>query len=164
MHLSDNSLLTSPCSALPMELTHGTLPEIYLTDYGPRFLKEYVNTYVKEVVQAEALVRSLRTFANFLILAAENSGQITNYSSFASLGKHFEPWFICQIIAHNSYQGKGWQIHYYRDDKKNEVDLIIDTGKNCVAIEIKYTQHFKNDFTKGLKAFQEVCLKPVKPF
>jgi uncharacterized protein len=216
--------------SLENALTIGTLPEIYLTQYGPRLLKDYVNTYLKEEIKAESLVRSLGAFANFLALAAENSGQISNYSGLASdseipketirryyeilqdtllvhrlscynaidskrkavqkemfilfdlgvrnallgkeentftpteLGKHFEQWFICQIIAFNAYHEKAWKLHYYRDDKKNEVDLIIDTGKHCVAIEVKYAERFNTAFIKGLKAFQEVCLKPVNPY
>jgi predicted AAA+ superfamily ATPase len=213
---------------LEIALTKGTLPEVYRHDYGAELLSNYINTYLKEEIQAEALTRNLSSYARFLDLAAENSGHVINYSSMASdseipketirrfydvlcdtllahritgykdiknkrkatqkdmfiffdlgvrnavlrqhrntfsateLGKLFEQWFITQVIAFNSYHKKEWLLHFYRDDSKNEVDLIIDTSRAIVAIEIKYSTSFKADFIKGLNAFAEVCRKPIR--
>ena len=213
---------------LEIALTKGTLPEVYMHDYGAELLSNYINTYLKEEIQAEALTRNLSSYARFLDLAAEKSGHIINYSSMASdseipketirrfydvlcdtllvhritgykdinnkrkatqkemfiffdmgvrnavlrqhrntfsateLGKLFEQWFITQVIAFNSYHKKEWLLHFYRDDSKNEVDLIIDTSRAIVAIEIKYSTSFKADFIKGLNAFAEVCRKPIR--
>jgi predicted AAA+ superfamily ATPase len=213
---------------LEKALTIGTLPEIYLKDYGPDLLANYVNTYLREEIQAEALVRNLSSYARFLDVAAENSGLITNFSSLASdseipketlrrfydilcdtllahripsytaikskrkatqkekfiifdmgvrnailrqhrnvftptdLGKLFEQWFILQVIAFISYQKKDWVYYFYRDDLKNEVDLILDVGKNLFAIEIKYATSFKASFIEGLEAFSRVSKKPTR--
>jgi predicted AAA+ superfamily ATPase len=213
---------------LETALTKGTLPEIYINDYGAELLTTYINTYLREEIQAESLTRNLSSYARFLDLAAENSGHIINYSSMASdseipketirrfydvlcdtllthritgftdiknkrkatqkemfiffdmgvrnavlrqhrnvfsateLGKLFEQWFITQVIAFNSYHNKDWLVHFYRDDSKNEVDLIIDTGRAVVAIEIKYSVSFKADHLNGLNAFAEVCRKPTR--
>lgn len=69
-------------------LTHalrvGSMPEIYLQDYGPELLRDYVGSYIREEIQAEALVRSLDSFSRFLDLAAEASGQIINYSKLSN--------------------------------------------------------------------------------
>lgn len=65
-------------------LTIGTLPEVYLADYGPELLVNYVNSYLREEIQAEALIRNVQSFARFLDLAAECSGQWINYSQLAS--------------------------------------------------------------------------------
>lgn len=62
----------------------GSLPEIYLHDYGADLLSDYVGSYMREEIQAEALVRSLDSFSRFLDLAAESSGQIINYSKLSS--------------------------------------------------------------------------------
>ncbi len=193
--------------SLDVALSKGTLPEIYLNDYGADLLSSY---------------------ARFLDLAAENSGQIINYSNLASdseipketlrrfydvlcdtllvhrvpsytdvktkrkatqkelfiffdmgvrnavlrkprntftppdLGKLFEQWMVTQVIAFNSYHKKEWLIYFYRDDAKNEVDLIIDVGTKIIGIEIKYSTSFKVPFLDGLKAFADVCKKPVE--
>lgn len=69
---------------LQKALTRGTLPEIYLADYGPELLANYVDSYLREEIQAEALTRSIQSFARFLDVAAQSSGQILNYSQLSS--------------------------------------------------------------------------------
>ncbi len=213
---------------LSKALTIGTLPEIYLNDYGPELLTNYIDSYLREEIQAEALIRNIASYARFLDMAAEASGQIINYSKLASdseipketirryyeiladtllvhrlpgftnikgsrkaiqkeqfiffdlgvrnallrqhrniftptqLGKLFEQWLVTQLIAFNSYHQKNWQIFYYRDDLKQEVDVIVDCGQDLLAIEIKYAEKFHPDFLTGLKAFSKVTKKPVR--
>ena len=65
-------------------LTIGTLPEVYLQDYGPDILNSYVAGYLREEIQAEALTKDLASYSRFLNLAAELSGQYMNYSKVAS--------------------------------------------------------------------------------
>ena len=65
-------------------LTIGTLPEVYLQDYGPEILNSYVAGYLREEIQAEALTKDLASYSRFLNLAAELSGQYLNYSKVAS--------------------------------------------------------------------------------
>ncbi len=62
----------------------GGLPEIYLQDYGNELLRDYVGAYMREEIQAEALVRSLDSFSRFLDIAAETSGQIINYTKLST--------------------------------------------------------------------------------
>ncbi len=69
---------------LSKALTIGTLPEIYLNDYGPELLTNYIDSYLREEIQAEALIRNIASYARFLDIAAEASGQIINYSKLAS--------------------------------------------------------------------------------
>lgn len=208
-------------------LTIGTLPEIYLQEYGADLISHYIDTYLREEIQAEAITRNVAAYARFLDLAAESSGQIINYSQLSSdseipketlrryfdiladtllvhrlpgytdikgsrkaiqkeiflffdmgvrnavlgqhrnvfspteMGKLFEQWFILQIIAFNSYYQKGWKLFFYRDDLKQEVDLIIDRGKDVMAIEIKYSERYNQGHLNGLKAFASYAKKPV---
>jgi predicted AAA+ superfamily ATPase len=69
---------------LPKALTIGTLPEVYLQDYGPEILNSYVAGYLREEIQAEAFTKDLASYSRFLNLAAELSGQYMNYSKVAS--------------------------------------------------------------------------------
>jgi predicted AAA+ superfamily ATPase len=69
---------------LKRALQLGTLPEVYLADYGAELLVNYVDSYLREEIQAEALVRNVAGFARFLDLAAESSGQWINFSQLAS--------------------------------------------------------------------------------
>ena len=59
-------------------LEHGMLP-LAVTGTRPRaFLKAYVETYLQEEIQAEALVRQIGGFARFLEVAARMNGQAVN--------------------------------------------------------------------------------------
>jgi predicted AAA+ superfamily ATPase len=66
---------------LERALAHGTLPGIY-SESDPHLrdqvLRSYVDAYLREEVQAEALVRDLGSYARLLDLAVASSGRILN--------------------------------------------------------------------------------------
>lgn len=62
----------------------GGLPAVYSSDEPLEDLKAYVDTYLREEVAAEALVRKLPAFARFLKTVALCDGQIINYSEVGS--------------------------------------------------------------------------------
>jgi len=71
---------------LSRALRFGTLPAIYLDTQAFEIttLEAYVSTYLREEIQAEALVRQVDRFARFLELAAQLNGEPIN---FAKLGR-----------------------------------------------------------------------------
>ncbi len=215
---------------LDRALTVGMLPEIYLNDYGADLISGYIDTYLREEIQAEALARNMGSYSRFLDLAAEVSGTIVNYSQLASdseipketlrryydiltdtlivyrmrgftdikgnrkalqrekilffdlgvknaiLKQHrniftdtqkgflFEQWFILQMLAYSSYFEPDWQFFYYRDDLQQEVDLVIDTGRLVLALEIKYSRKIQASQLSSLRVFKHYAKKPVKAF
>ena len=65
-------------------LAHGTLPGIYAeTDPGERArdLSAYADIYLREEIQAEALVRDVGAYGRLLELVAASSGRILNVNS-----------------------------------------------------------------------------------
>ena len=62
----------------------GGLPSIYLSDEPFEDLAAYTETYLKDEIQAESLVRNIPGFARFLKLAALTCGQMLNFSNIAS--------------------------------------------------------------------------------
>ena len=67
-------------------------------------------------------------------------------------------------MAIAGYKKTEWRIHYYRDDRDQEVDLIIDKGNSLMACEVKYSKKVrKEDFT-NLHRFAAVAKKPVQSF
>jgi uncharacterized protein len=64
-------------------LTHGTLPVIWAAPSRRDGLVAYVQMYLKEEIQAEALVRNLPGFARFLPIAALFHGQVLNVAGLA---------------------------------------------------------------------------------
>ncbi len=64
-------------------LARGTLPVVWSSEDRDATLRAYVQTYLKEEIQAEALARNLPGFARFLPVAALGHGQTVNVSSLA---------------------------------------------------------------------------------
>jgi uncharacterized protein len=71
---------------LPDILQFGALPPIITDETQDRMrtLRSYTQTYLKEEVFDEALVRNLPAFSRFMELAADQSGMPVNYSNIAS--------------------------------------------------------------------------------
>ena len=72
--------------SLDKALNIGTLPSVYLyknINETKRTLRAYVETYLKEEIKAEALVRNLGNFLRFLTLAADENGNVLNFSNIA---------------------------------------------------------------------------------
>lgn len=68
---------------LDQALRWGSLPKIHKLNEDEdkvRFLRSYAQTYIKEEVQAEQLVRKLNPFKHFLQVAAQMNGKIINHS------------------------------------------------------------------------------------
>ena len=66
---------------LDRALAHGTLPGVYAEhdpDARAQLLRSYVDAYLREEVQAEALVRDIGGYARLLDLVAACSGRIIN--------------------------------------------------------------------------------------
>ena len=68
---------------LDRSLISGFLPSHYLSSDSSMDLKAYVNDYLKEEIQAEALTRNLPAFSRFLQSAAISNGMLLNYSNAA---------------------------------------------------------------------------------
>lgn len=62
---------------------YGMLPKALYSERPQRYLRSYVQTYLKEEIQAEALTRSIGGFSRFLEIAARQNGQTTNVTNIA---------------------------------------------------------------------------------
>ena len=65
-------------------LLYGGLPLAYLSKHSDDYLHSYVETYLKEEIQSEALVRNLPHYIRFLQSASLNNGQLLNYTKVAN--------------------------------------------------------------------------------
>lgn len=65
-------------------LLYGGLPAVYLSDYPEEELDAYANTYLKEEIMAEGLIRNLPPFSRFLKTIALANGQMINFTKLAN--------------------------------------------------------------------------------
>ncbi len=65
-------------------LNYGGIPMIYDSDEPTEDLHAYVSLYLKEEIQAEAVVRSLPAFSKFLHFSALTSGELLNFTNISN--------------------------------------------------------------------------------
>lgn len=72
---------------LERALLLGLLPYLWSKEISTQdereFLMAYTETYLREEIQSEGVVRQIAPFAHFLDIAAMNDGQLVNYSNIA---------------------------------------------------------------------------------
>ncbi len=205
-------------------LRFGSLPPVIgqTESYCLRFLKAYTQTYLKEEILQEALVRNVPAFSRFLELAADQSGSLVNYSNFAAetgvasktireyyqmledtlvafaalpytrsarkrltthpiyhlfdlgvcnalcgriysppvrgtaaFGRLFEQFVVLELKRLLAYREKDWPIHYWRTSHGAEVDIVLDSGREIWAVEIKSGAVIRPSELRGLRAFRE---------
>jgi predicted AAA+ superfamily ATPase len=110
---------------LDRALVSGLLPAHYLSSDSRMDLKAYVQDYLKEEIQAEALTRNLPAFSKFLQSAALTNGMLLNYSNAAreagvSVGTIREYYQILEDTL------IGRQVPPWRKSKKRR---LIETSK-----------------------------------
>ena len=72
-------------------------------------------------------------------------------------GHIFENAIIAELKKQSFHKGNNDVLYFWRDNHKNEVDLIIDKGNNIYhAIEIKSSKTMRSDFMKNLHWFDSV--------
>lgn len=208
----------------------GTLPEVYLNDYGQKLLETYVDTYLREEIQAEAATKDIGAYSRFLDLAAELSGQYLNYSKIASdseikketvrryfqiledtliveriqsytniknkrrarqkdrfvffdigvrnvllnrhlslpikseLGHLFEQWIYLQILNYSRVHDKSWNLYSFSTVNDQEVDLLVETKDQLIAIEIKYRDKIDEKMSKNLVLFEKISERNVSKY
>ena len=76
--------MRSPILISDRYLQVGGLPAVYLSEHPKEELQAYVDTYLKEEIRAESLVRKIPAFSRFLQVSALTSGQILNYTNIAN--------------------------------------------------------------------------------
>lgn len=65
-------------------LLYGGLPSVYSSEYPEEELYAYVNTYLKEEIMAEGLIRKLPPFSRFLRSMALSNGEMLNFTKLAN--------------------------------------------------------------------------------
>jgi hypothetical protein len=84
------------------------------------------------------------------LLGVESAAQLARHPQRGSL---FENLVVAEALKHRFNQGKRSHLHFYRDSKGNEVDLLLVTGATFFPIEIKAGMTITGDYFKGLRHF-----------
>jgi uncharacterized protein len=106
-------------------LQYGGLPPVYLSQFCDEELDAYVNTYLKEEIMAEGLIRKLPPFSRFLKSAALANGEMINFSNLAN-DCQAPPSTVTEYIGLLEDTLVGFFLPAWRESKKRKA---IRTGK-----------------------------------
>lgn len=66
-------------------------------------------------------------------------------------GSIFENFVINEVYKHIYNNKLRSRLYFYRDSNANEVDVLVNSGSLTLGIEVKASQTFSMEFTKGLQ-------------
>ena len=106
-------------------LRYGGLPAVYLSEYPEEELDAYVNTYLKEEILAEGLIRRLPPFSRFLKTIALANGEMINFTKLAN-DCQVPPSTITEYVGLLEDTLIGFLLPAWTESKKRKA---IKTGK-----------------------------------
>jgi len=71
-------------------------------------------------------------------------------------GAIFETWVASEILKSRTHRGLPPSLSFYRDRKGAEVDVIVDLGRELLAVETKSGETVAEDFFSGLRTLESV--------
>ena len=114
-----------PAFDLNRYLRYGGLPPVYLSQYPEEELDAYVNTYLKEEIMAEGLIRKLPPFSRFLRSIALASGDMINFTKIAN-DCQVPPSTVTEYVALLEDTLVGFLLPAWKGSKRRKA---ISTGK-----------------------------------
>lgn len=118
-------------------------------------LSPYFENFGKRVIKSPKLYFNDVGLAAYL-LGIQNEIQL---SRDPLRGHLFENAIILELKKYRLNRGFDPSLFYYRDIKKNEIDIIYKKGHELVPIEIKSSKTYHFEFTKNLEYFQSIAKK-----
>lgn len=115
-------------------------------------IQPYYENFGKRVVKSPKLFFTDVGMVCYLL----GIGNISQLSRDPLRGNLVENLIVMELIKFRYNQGRDPQLYFFRDAHGHEVDLIFQSGRQLVPIEIKASQTFHKDFLKQLKIFQEL--------
>jgi predicted AAA+ superfamily ATPase len=120
----------------------------------------YFENFGKRLIKSPKLYFTDIGLVSYLI-GIDNVNQV---SRDPIVGGLFENMIALEAIKNRLNLGYDHQLYFYRDNKKNEVDLIYKKQNQLIPIEIKSAMTFNKNFAKGIHYFRKITTKASKGF
>lgn len=83
------------------------------------------------------------------------SGRLAYPPTSEEQGFLFETWLLAELRAYLSYSGLGYVPHYFRTHDDVEVDIVLETARGLVGLELKSSTEWRTAYTKGFARLTE---------
>jgi predicted AAA+ superfamily ATPase len=144
-------------------LRFGGLPQVYASDFPEEELDAYVNTYLREEIQAEALVQNLPQFSRFLKTASLCNAEQINFANVAS-DSGIPASTVRSFFGILDDTFTGFLVESWQDSKKRKAVAtakfyFFDTG---VANFLRGSTRLEDSSTELGKAFEQFIAMEVR--
>jgi predicted AAA+ superfamily ATPase len=143
----------------------GSMPSL-LPDYvqAERVLKSYVETYLKEEIMQEALVRNVEGYIRFLDLAAQANGEPVNFTAIGRQShvstKTVQEYFSILVDTLIAFRIDGWSHSIRKQLSQNPRYYFFDCGiLNALRGELR-TEFKESSYTYG-KMFETLVVQEI---
>jgi predicted AAA+ superfamily ATPase len=68
-------------------------------------------------------------------------------------GRLLEHWVACELFARIRYLGRGYRLSFWRTSDGAEVDFVLETPKEAIPIEVKYTSNPRPEDARQIEHF-----------
>jgi len=80
-----------------------------------------------------------------------------------SRGSIFESFVVADLLKNFLNRGREADLYFWRDSTGHEIDVVIDRGRERVAVEIKSAQTVAEDFFAGIDFWRKLVGDPKAP-
>jgi predicted AAA+ superfamily ATPase len=115
-------------------------------------LQPYFENFGKRIIKSPKIYFYDVGLATYL-LGIENTEQL---SRDPLRGHLIENLVILELMKERLNKGLDPQLYYFRDTHGHEVDVIFQSGRKLVPIEIKASKTFNKDFLKNIEFFKKL--------
>ena len=117
-----------------------------------KLLPPYYRNFNKRLVKSPKLYFLDTGLAAFL-LGIQHPDHLENHPLRGAL---FETFVISELLKQRFNRGRTDNLHFFRDNKGDEVDVVLDHGMVFRPVEIKAGQTVVSDFFKGLRYLERI--------
>lgn len=75
-------------------------------------------------------------------------------------GNLFENMVVIEALKYRYHRSKRNNLHFWRDAKGNEIDLVVEAGPEVMPVEIKLGATITEEYLKGLRIFSGKMPRP----
>lgn len=115
-------------------------------------LPPYYENFGKRVIKAPKYFFTDTGLLAFL-LGIEKPDQVARDPL---VGQLFENLIVIECLKSRANQGRRSDLYFFRDSNGNEVDILFQSGRELVAIEVKSGMTYRQELLKGLKRLRDL--------
>ncbi len=142
-------------------LLYGSLPAVYLSPYPEEELDAYVNTYLREEIMAEGLIRRLPPFSRFLKTMALANGDMLNFTKIAA-DAQVPPSTVAEYVSLLEDTLVGYLLPAWTESKKRKAIktakfYFFDPGVTNILAGTETIDRNSNLYGKNFEQF--ICME-----